>query len=86
VIVGRAKLVIAYSNEIEANSMVMRLVRHLLSIGDESAVVRSARGSTEEEKVDPGHGLQNLWIRSREQRAVPNPVRFAGGQTPSASI
>jgi hypothetical protein len=32
VIVGRAKLVIAYSNEIEANSVTERLVWHLLSI------------------------------------------------------
>ena len=66
-IVGRAKPVIAYSNEIEADSVVVRLVRHLLSIiGDESAVVRSARGSTEEEKVDAEHELENLWMYSRE--------------------
>jgi hypothetical protein len=43
-------------------------------------------GSTEEEKVDAGHELQNLWICSREQGAVQNPVRFTGGQTHSASI
>jgi hypothetical protein len=36
-----------------------------------TAVVRTATGSTEEEKVDAGHELQNLWIRSREQRGVP---------------
>jgi hypothetical protein len=51
------------------------------SIGDESAVVRSARGSTEEEKVDAGHELQNMWIRSCEQRAAPNLVQFTGGHT-----
>ena len=31
-IVGLAKLLIAYSNEIQARSVVMRLVRHLLAI------------------------------------------------------
>jgi hypothetical protein len=35
------------------------------------AVIRSARGSTEEEKADAGHESQDLWIRSREQRAAP---------------
>jgi hypothetical protein len=71
-IVVRAKSVIAYSNEIDANSVVGPLVRHLLSINRRwEAVVRSARGSTEEEKVDAGHELQDLWIRSRERRAAP---------------
>jgi hypothetical protein len=47
VIVGRAKLVIAYSNAIEANGVVVRLARQLLliNIGDERAVIRSARGA-----------------------------------------
>jgi hypothetical protein len=41
------KVVIAYSNAIEANSVVVRLARQLLLIntGDERAVIRSARGA-----------------------------------------
>jgi hypothetical protein len=39
-------------------------------VGDDSAVVPPARGLTEEEKVDIGDKLQNLLVRSGEQRAL----------------
>ena len=64
-------MVIAYSNEIEAT--VWSCIWYdpcSRSIGDERAIVRLARGLTEEEKVDTGDKLQNLLIRSGEQRAL----------------
>jgi hypothetical protein len=70
-IVAHAKLVIAYSNEIEANRWSgIWYGTCSRSISDESAIVRLARGLTEEEKVDTGDKLQNLLIRSGEQCAL----------------
>jgi hypothetical protein len=67
--------------------MVVRLVRHLLLINRRTERGRSTSQRSKEEEVvvevEAGRELQNLRIRSREQRAAPNPVRFTGGQTRS---
>jgi hypothetical protein len=46
------------------------------SIGDESAIVRLARGLTEEEKVDAGDKLQNLLIGSGERHTLQSLFRL----------
>jgi hypothetical protein len=88
VIVGRMEPVIPYSNEIEANSVIERLVWHLLSINRRRERGRSiSQRIREEEKADAGHESEKfvgpLW---RAARRIKPHVRFAGGQTRLAGI